>query len=337
MSWSMRKIVVPSVEEARAGEPPATGSPRCRGPAAGSSSSSSFGAAASARATPTSLRWPWDRSLGRRRRRRPGRARRAPCRPLLPLAPADGWPEEVEQERVPRRLLGGDEQVVAHAEVLEQLERLERARHPEMGPPSGRDLLIDAVEEHLAAETVVNPVIASTNVVLPAPFGPIRPTSVPASTLEVDLVVGGQTAVSNGQSAGLEQGHQTDPARSLADSTGGGRSGGRPCVRLALAMLRSAHLSTIERMNRARTPPSDRHPELAVGVVAQRPDQVADARRRPGEPRTDPSDQRPHSAARALTQPVAGVPHHLLEHGAMPFGLAIAVNTSAAPPMTATY
>ena len=37
------------------------------------------------------------------------------------------------------RLLGGDEQVVAHGEVLEQLERLERAGQAEVGPVVGRE------------------------------------------------------------------------------------------------------------------------------------------------------------------------------------------------------
>ena len=46
-------------------------------------------------------------------------------------------PDDVGQERVPPRAIGGDQQVVANGEVLEQLERLERPDQPELGPRVG--------------------------------------------------------------------------------------------------------------------------------------------------------------------------------------------------------
>ena len=68
------------------------------------------------------------------------------------------------------------------------------------------------------------PVIPSMKVVLPAPFGPISPTSLPCSTLEVDLVHGPETAEGDGHVTGLEQGHQLPPA--LAAVTATSASGG---------------------------------------------------------------------------------------------------------------
>ena len=125
-------------------------------PAAGSSSSSSFGAAASARATPTSLRWPCDRSLGSRSAHAlQVQGGEGPVDLLLPVAAGERpGADEVEQERVPRRPLGGDEQVVADGEVLEQLERLERAGQAEVGPAVGGQLVdLVAVELDRAAAT----------------------------------------------------------------------------------------------------------------------------------------------------------------------------------------
>ena len=103
-------------------------------------------------------------------------------------------------------------------------------------------------------DTAVKPVIASMNVVLPAPFGPISPTSLPGSTREVDAVVGGQAAIADGQVAGLEERHV-----STASATGDGRGPLAPvdtgCGALATAgswMI----CRTIERMNSARNAPS---------------------------------------------------------------------------------
>ena len=166
-------------------------------PAAGSSSSSSFGAAARARATPTSLRWPCGSSLGRRSAKSLEAERGE--RPVDLLLEADraaaGARGRARNDHHFGRL-GRDEQVVADGEVLEQLERLARAGQAEAGPPVGGQLVdLLAVEARRALVTSVKPVMASMNVVLPAPFGPISPTSLPGSTSEVDAVVGGQAAV----------------------------------------------------------------------------------------------------------------------------------------------
>ena len=87
-------------------------------PAAGSSSRSSFGAAASARATPIELalavREVARQAVGPRLAAPSADSARSTCSSQC-LASDRAGPQQVEQERVPPRLLGGDEQVVAHA------------------------------------------------------------------------------------------------------------------------------------------------------------------------------------------------------------------------------
>ena len=71
----------------------------------------------------------------------------------------------------------GDQQVVADRQVVEELERLERADEPGAGPlVRGGAGDVSAVEADAARCGAVKPVSVSMKVVLPAPFGPIRPT-----------------------------------------------------------------------------------------------------------------------------------------------------------------
>ena len=79
---------------------------------------------------------------------------------------------------------------------------LERAHEPEPGTLVRRETVEGATVEHRRAPVHgVNPDTASMHVVLPAPFGPMRPTSAPAGDVERDVVDRADAAVAHGQLA----------------------------------------------------------------------------------------------------------------------------------------
>ena len=105
-------------------------------------------------------------------------------------------PHHVAEERVPPRSLGGRQQVVADRQVLEQLERLERAAQPEVGAAVGRLAgEVDAVERHRAAADVGE---AGDGVDERRLAGTVRadqPDELARLDVEVDVLVGVQAAV----------------------------------------------------------------------------------------------------------------------------------------------
>ena len=117
-SWSTRRTAAPSSASRRRRRPRAW-RPAGSRPAAGSSRSSTVGRPATARVRATSRRWALDSCDGSRST--------APPRP--PISPAHSAP--------PPGRLGRHQQVLAHGEVLEQLQRLERAAQAEAGPAVG--------------------------------------------------------------------------------------------------------------------------------------------------------------------------------------------------------
>ena len=171
----------------------------CRGPAAGSSRQSSRGRIAIARATPDELAL----ALGQlapasRPRSSRGRAGRAPASAAA-LPPRRFPTSSATSDRNDGRS-AATARFSRTREVVEQLGALPgageteprarraaaarrgRVRRARRGPCSGR-----------------SPVIASMNVVLPAPFGPISPTSWPSSTSRSTLVDGVDAAEAHGQ------------------------------------------------------------------------------------------------------------------------------------------
>ena len=187
MSWSTSSIAVPPSTTARrlaaqllalggvqAGRRARRGRRRAASPA-------------SARATPTSLRSPCESSDGQLvEPRRP--ARRAPSASRDRGAVARRLPEDLADGRPQRRPLRRDGEVLAHGEVVEQLDRpatcaparCARARAAPAARARGR-------RARRARSAATKPVIASMNVVLPAPLGPISPTRLPSGDLELDV------------------------------------------------------------------------------------------------------------------------------------------------------
>ena len=180
MSWSMSSIVVPASAICRSRWPSSSLS-SVSSPAAGSSRHRSRGSIASARATPTSLRCPW---VSSRRHRLGDRAEveqlervlrggaladRAFRRARAASARNDGrWAATVRFSRTVRS---------SNSSVLCQVRASPRcARTCGGSPATSRPSSSTRPVER------TNPVIASMNVVLPAPFGPISPTSWPSST-----------------------------------------------------------------------------------------------------------------------------------------------------------
>jgi hypothetical protein len=97
--------------------------------------------------------------------------------------PVDAGPvrRAVRQEQVPQRrgdghVLAGHQQVLVDGEVVEQLDRLERAGQAEARPPVGAQAAdVRPSKVIRPAAGLVYPVRASTIEVLPAPLGPISP------------------------------------------------------------------------------------------------------------------------------------------------------------------
>ena len=102
--------------------------------------------------------------------------------------------------------LAGDQHVLAHGQQREQLEPLERAGHAEARPlvRARAELSSRAAEAHRTAGGLSRPQTALNSVVLPAPFGPIRPVTKPGVGIDVDLVERDVPAEPHGDAAALE-------------------------------------------------------------------------------------------------------------------------------------
>ena len=184
-------------------------------PAAGSSSSSSFGLAASALATPMSLRCPWTeiaRDACRRGRQLQrfqrhvhllGRGVRRLRRQTMSARNENHRGRSAATSRLSRTVRSSNSSSDWNVRTSPSLARAS-GRRPARSMPSKRTspLVIG-----------VKPVMASMNVVLPAPFGPISPTSLPASHVRSISSFGVQSAVRDGQAAGFEQCHVSSPLR----------------------------------------------------------------------------------------------------------------------------
>ena len=92
-------------------------------------------------------------------------------------------PEQIGQPRHGRGGVGAGADVLLDADVVEQLERLERATQSAAGSlrrrPSRDRTVVDGSS---APAPATKPVTASMIVVLPAPFGPMSPTTSPGCT-----------------------------------------------------------------------------------------------------------------------------------------------------------
>ena len=180
MSWSMSNIDCPASTSRRSRRPSSSLSCVSR-PAAGSSRQTRRGFAASARATPTSLRWPWDSSSGRASTSpwRPssesaaeicvGRRRVGARRPPLSVPQTDG--RCAATRRFSRIVRSSNSSIDCQV----------RARPSRARACGGSPRQLAAVELDPPRRARTKPVIASMKVVLPAPFGPIRPTSWPGA------------------------------------------------------------------------------------------------------------------------------------------------------------
>ncbi len=192
-------------------------------PAAGSSSSSSDGRLASARATPTSLRWPCESSRGSRSRMSVISTASAAQATRLG-AGARERREHLRQRPPQRRPLGRDQQVLLDVHVVEQLDRLEGARHatarelvrgwPVTSIPSKRTCPL---------EGRCAPISPSTSEVLPAPLGPIRPTIDPRGILKLMSSIA------------------TTPPYWMRSASTSSRVRQRRCIRLRAGLCDSAH------------------------------------------------------------------------------------------------
>ncbi len=179
ISWSISSVVVP--ESAICREPPAkilalVRIEACRG----------FVQAQEARLHRDRPRHPDELPLplGQLRRRRLGEWAeiQQSDRVLRGRALADALPHQLGREGEERRALGCHHEIFPDGEIVEQLRALPGSGEPPPRPHvRGQPGEIASVELDGPVERT-NPVMASMNVVLPAPFGPISPTSSPSST-----------------------------------------------------------------------------------------------------------------------------------------------------------
>ena len=110
----------------------------------------------------------------------------------------------------PRRSLavgaeGRGADVLLDAEVVVELEGLEGAGEPAAHALVGRQPVEPLPSSRTAPSAVAKPVTASMTLVLPAPFGPMSPTTAPAGTTQVDVVDRDDTAVADGERLDLER------------------------------------------------------------------------------------------------------------------------------------
>jgi hypothetical protein len=169
MSCSISSIDCPWSARARR-QAPSSPLSRVSRPAAGSSRHSSRGLAASARATPTSLRWPMDSWAGL--------ASAAQSRPTRASAcsadPSRAASSRAATVRFSRTSRSSNSSVLCHVRASPRRARSYGSSPPRSVPPSSTRPVL-----------ATKPEAASTSVVLPAPLGPIRPTSSPSRTSSV--------------------------------------------------------------------------------------------------------------------------------------------------------
>ena len=126
------------------------------------------------------------------------RTRGSRRRPPAAAADRAGHTSPVSPDE-PVALVGRGAQVLEHGQVLEELERLERARHARTRPAVGGHAPDVRVAEPRRRRRRCgrSPVIASMAEVFPAPFGPIRPTISPGWTSSDKSVDGDHPAVAH--------------------------------------------------------------------------------------------------------------------------------------------
>ena len=143
-------------------------------------------------------------------------------------------PEDLADGRPARRARGRDGEVLAHGEVVEELGRLPRARRGRCAParaaPAAR---ARGRRARRARCERTKPVIASMKVVLPAPLGPISPTSLPSGDLELDVDERVHAAEAHRDAAGARAprsslARRPRHRRALAAGAGVARVGRRP-------------------------------------------------------------------------------------------------------------
>ena len=238
MSWSTSRIVMPASMMLRSRAPRAWDSAVSR-PAAGSSMQTSFGRAASARAALDQLALTLRQLVGHPVGQVPEVEH---VERVVHAAPVPGAArvDEVAEEAAGRLPFGGHLEVLAHGEVVEELQRLPGPTEAETGAPVGgqardlpavemdaparRDEARDAVDERRLARAV-----RADEADEPAGLDD-----------EVDLVDGPQAAERHGHPGGGEERHQRPPALTGngSDSVGvaaalptAGRRGARPSWR----------------------------------------------------------------------------------------------------------
>ena len=213
MSWSMSSIGVPASAIARSRRPSSC-SRRCRArpPARRGRHARPHGERAR-HADELALTL---RELGRHRvgEPRPGRAARArPRRRRRSRRAADELAHDRQATAARRR-----REVLAHGEVVEQLARLPRAGEPAARALVRRQAARSRPSSSTRPRSGAKPVIASTNVVLPAPFGPDQPDELPAPTSSVDVAerVHAAEARPRGRAVSSTRAHGAPPARRAA-------------------------------------------------------------------------------------------------------------------------
>ena len=153
-------------------------------PAAGSSSSSSRGSAIRARASADAL------PAWTRRQRRAARS----ARPLVEhgqsaavgpsaglVAVGAGQAEQPRDEAGPGVAVGAGQHVLEHGQSAEQADALQGAGDAAAGELVRRGMQRGAVQERVCrCAAATNPQTTLNRVVLPAPFGPMTPTTWPA-------------------------------------------------------------------------------------------------------------------------------------------------------------
>ena len=179
----------------------------------------SCGSPVSARATPTSLRWPCERSLGVRRAEilevergeGPFDCRRVACA---------SRPYEIEQEAGGALVLGRDLEVLGHVEVVEELDGLPRPAEAEPGPLVGREAGDVPVGEPDAADGRGEAGERVDERRLARAVRSDQPHQLAGLDREVHVVERSQAAVGDRQSLRLEERHHASSGAPTAERGG---------------------------------------------------------------------------------------------------------------------
>ena len=179
MSWSMRRTDRPPSTSARI-RPPRVWLSSVSSPAAGSSMHSTLGLAASARATPTSLRWPCERSVGNTS----AESARSSDSRITISSDTSSLRGRNRSRRKPRTSTRSD--ATCRFSMTVRSSNSSELCHVRPSPVRARMVddspLMSVPSNRTDPWAGTNPVMASIVVVLPAPLGPMRPTSDPALT-----------------------------------------------------------------------------------------------------------------------------------------------------------